>query len=69
MSDLYTPEMNACREQAFGALLARLDGLELVFECRARALPTPVGEVLEAAIDRLPAAPPTEIDWVVVEAR
>jgi SAM-dependent methyltransferase len=52
-----------------------LDGLatagwavEVVFECRARALPTPVGDVLEAAIDGLPAAP-TEIDWVVVEAR
>jgi len=42
---------------------------EVVFECRAKALPTPVGEVLEgAAIDGLPVAP-TEIDWVVVEAR
>jgi hypothetical protein len=42
---------------------------ELVFECRARALPTPVGVVLEgAAIDGLPVAP-TEIDWVVVEAK
>jgi methyltransferase family protein len=51
-----------------------LDGLatagwdtEVVFECRARALPTPVGNVLEAAVDGLPVAP-TEIDWVVIEA-
>jgi hypothetical protein len=42
---------------------------EVVFECGARALPTPVGVVLEgAAVDGLPAAP-TEIDWVVVEAQ
>ena len=52
-----------------------LDGLaaagwdvEVVFECRARAVPTPVGHVLESAIDGLPVAP-TEIDWLVVEAR
>jgi SAM-dependent methyltransferase len=51
-----------------------LDGLaaagwdaRVVFECRAKALPTPVGEVLQSAIDGLPVAP-TEIDWVVVEA-
>ena len=41
----------------------------VVFECRAKALPTPVGVVLEgSAIDGLPVAP-TEIDWIVLEAR
>ena len=75
--------MNAYREQAFEALLERLlyrepflEGLaeagwdaNVVFECRAKALPTPVGVVLEgSAIDGLPVAP-TEIDWIVLEAR
>ena len=42
---------------------------EIVFECRAEALPTPAGVVLEGArVDGLPVAP-TEIDWIVVEAR
>jgi methyltransferase family protein len=41
---------------------------EIVFECRAQALPTPAGVVLEGArIDGLPVAP-TEIDWIVLEA-
>lgn len=56
-------------EPFFAALAEAGWEAEVVFECRARALPTPVGEVLEgAAIDGLPVAP-TEIDWVVVEAR
>jgi hypothetical protein len=57
------------REAFFGALTEAGWDADVVFECRARALPTPVGEVLEgAAIDGLPIAP-TEIDWLVVEAR
>jgi methyltransferase family protein len=57
------------RETFFAALGEAGWDAQVVFECRARALPTPVGEVLEgAAIDGLPVAP-TEIDWLVVEAR
>lgn len=41
----------------------------VVFESRARALPTPPSELFGGArVDGLPVAP-TEIDWVVVEAR
>jgi hypothetical protein len=57
------------REPFFAALGEAGWEAEVAFECRARALPTPVGEVLEgAAVDGLPVAP-TEIDWLVVEAR
>jgi hypothetical protein len=42
---------------------------DVVFECRAWALPTPAGVVLEGArIDGLPVAE-TEVDWLVIEAR
>jgi uncharacterized protein YbaR (Trm112 family) len=42
---------------------------EIVLECGARAVPTPAGVVLEGArIDGLPVAP-TEVDWLVIEAR
>lgn len=42
---------------------------EIVFECRANALPTPTGVALQGAVvDGLPVAP-TEIDWIVLEAR
>jgi hypothetical protein len=57
------------REPFFAELADAGWEAEVVFECRAKALPTPVGVILEgAAIDGLPVAP-TEIDWLVVEAR
>ena len=41
----------------------------IVFESRARALPTPPSELFGGArVDGLPVAP-TEVDWVVIEAR